>query len=57
VTGEVNGAALEDLVRLCTELGRVRHGAGRGAPGPGTGPAREALEQAIIGGRRWRRGR
>jgi Domain of unknown function (DUF222) len=25
VTGEVNLAALEDLVRLCTELGRLRH--------------------------------
>jgi hypothetical protein len=58
VTGDVNVAALEDLVRLCTELGRLRHG-GDGAdadadckPGasrPGTGPARAALEQAIIG--------
>ena len=25
VTGDVNVAALEDLVRLCTELGRLRH--------------------------------
>ena len=54
VTGDVNAAALEDLVRLCTELGRLRHAAGRadadaGAPGPDTGPAWEALEQAIIG--------
>jgi hypothetical protein len=56
VTGDVNVAALEDLVRLCAELGRLRHGgdgAGAGgepgAPGPGTGLAREALEQAIIG--------
>jgi len=51
VTGDVNVAALEDLVRLCTELGRLRHDGRRYAdvPGPGTGPAREALEQAIIG--------
>jgi len=58
VTGDVNAAALEGLVRLCTELGRLRHdghGADAGAagdpgtPGPDTGPAREALEQAIIG--------
>ena len=58
VTGDVNPAALEDLVRLCTELGKLRHadapGRGRGAaaagrPGPDTGPAREALERAIIG--------
>jgi len=58
VTGDVNVAALEDLVRLCTELGRLRHG-GDGAdavtggdPGdstPDSGPAWEALEQAIIG--------
>jgi hypothetical protein len=52
VTGDVNAAALEDLVRLCTELGRLRHGSGDtdgAALGPGTGPAGEALEQAIIG--------
>ena len=58
VTGDVNAAALEDLVRLCTELGRLRHaGAGAdagpdgqpGVPAPDTGPAREALERAIIG--------
>jgi hypothetical protein len=56
VTGDVNVAALEDLVRLCTELGRLRHdgdgadaGGEPGTPGPDTGPAREALEQAIIG--------
>jgi hypothetical protein len=58
VTGDVNVAALEDLVRLCAELGRLCHGgdgadAGAGgepgSPGPGTGPAWEALEQAIIG--------
>jgi hypothetical protein len=58
VTGDVNVAALQDLVRLCAELGRLRHGgdgadAGAGGdPGdsaPGSGPAWEALEQAIIG--------
>ena len=64
VTGDVNPAALEDLVRLCTELGKLRHadadadadagpdaaaGGEPGPPGPGAGPAREALERAIIG--------
>ena len=55
VTGDVNAAALEDLVRLCAELGKLRHarrrGRGRraGHPGPGTAQAWEALEQAIIG--------
>ena len=68
VTGDVNPAVLEDLVRLCAELGKLRHadaGAGAGAgdradaaaggepgpPGPPSapGPAREALERAIIG--------
>jgi Domain of unknown function (DUF222) len=50
VTGDVNAAALEDLVRLCTELGKLRHRDGdAGAPGPDSGPGPEALEQAIIG--------
>jgi hypothetical protein len=62
VTGDVNPAALEDLVRLCTELGQLRHadagpdaaadacsGDQPDAPVPGTGLAREALERAIIG--------
>jgi hypothetical protein len=61
VTGDVNVEALEDLVRLCTELGQLCHGdagdrdtdAGPdgepGAPGPDTISAREALERAIIG--------
>jgi hypothetical protein len=74
VTGDVDPAVLEDLVRLCTELGKLRHAdtspdaaadadaspdaagdadadaAGEpGAPGPGAGPAREAIERAIIG--------
>jgi len=56
VTGDVNAAALEDLVRLCVELDwrrRADAGAGTvggpGTPAPDTGPAWEALEQAIIG--------
>ncbi len=58
VTGEVNPAALDDLVRLCVELSRLHRpgGAGDGsqagsgaAPGPDTTRAWEALEQAIIG--------
>src|SRR6516165_10046484 len=59
VTGDVNAAALEDLVRLCAELGRLRcgsdpdpgadTGAEPGASRPDAGPARAALEQAIIG--------
>jgi hypothetical protein len=58
VTGDVNTAALEDLVRLCTELGKLRHavagadagpGGQPGVPAPDTGLAREALERAIIG--------
>ena len=59
VTGEVNPAVLDDLVRLCVEL--AGHGPGRCSPGEshtgdgGTGPVpptehgREALEKAIIG--------
>jgi Domain of unknown function (DUF222) len=58
VTGDVNPAALEDLVRLCVELDWRRRdtddadtgtGTGTGEPGRDTGPAWEALEQAIIG--------
>jgi Domain of unknown function (DUF222) len=57
VTGDVNPAALDDLVRLCTELGKLHRvgdgvdagsGGEPGAPAP-CGPAREALERAIIG--------
>ena len=61
VTGDVNAAALEDLVRLCAELDWHRRAGDRdadadagtgdapGAPEPDTGRAWEALEQAIIG--------
>jgi hypothetical protein len=56
VTGDVNVAALEDLVRLCVELDH-RRGSGEAGtsgaepctPGRESGPGREALEQAIIG--------
>jgi len=49
VTGEVNPAALEDLIRLCAELDKRRRARDRaGDPAPDT-PAEEALEQAIIG--------
>ena len=51
VTGEVNYAVLDDLVRLCAELAGLRHGAGSNtsAPAPDTSRAWEALEQAVIG--------
>ena len=50
VTGDVNVDALEDLVRLCVELDRLRQGGGSpGTPAPGTTAARAALEQAVIG--------
>jgi hypothetical protein len=52
VTGDVNPAALDDLVRLCVQLEKVRHHGTRdetSAPAPGTTRAWEALEQAIIG--------
>jgi Domain of unknown function (DUF222) len=61
VTGDVNLGALEDLIRLCTELGQLhRDAAGTGqddAPGPGApdsgadgiARSRDALVQAIIG--------
>ena len=53
VTGDVNPAALDDLVRLCVELDRLRHhhagDGGQSAPAPDTTLAWEALEQAIIG--------
>src|SRR5216683_97310 len=64
VMGEVNPAALDDLVRLCLELARLHRPGGaddgdpaapgpddgdRAAPGADTTRAWEALEQAIIG--------
>ena len=52
VTGEVNPAALEDLIRLCAELDKRRraedHNGDADDPAPDT-LAEEALEQAIIG--------
>ena len=51
VTGDVNPAALDDMVRLCVELDRLRHRAtsAQAAPEPDTARAWEALEQAVIG--------
>jgi hypothetical protein len=57
VTEDVNPAALDDLVKLCVQLYKLRHGAGTGSDGTGdqgvpvSGAARawEALKQAIIG--------
>jgi hypothetical protein len=63
VTGDVNLGALEDLIRLCTELGQLHRDASGtaqddapdpGAPdsdadGPGIARSRDALVQAIIG--------
>src|SRR5256886_16179345 len=52
VTGDVNVDALEDLVRLCVELDRVRRpddGDGPAEPAADTTPAWAALEQAVIG--------
>ena len=62
VTGEVNPAALDDLVRLCVDLDWLRRhpcagtageatggDSGQGAPGQDTARAWEALERAIIG--------
>jgi hypothetical protein len=46
VTGDVNLGALEDLIRLCTELGRLHHDQG-GQDDPAS--AKDALTQAIIG--------
>ena len=58
VTGEINLGALDDLVRLCTQLGKLHHhgdsdgdcgGPAAPEPAPGAARARDALEQAIIG--------
>ena len=39
VTGEVNPAALEDMVRLCVQLDKLRHGTPDGDGADGTGAA------------------
>ena len=52
VTGDVNVEALEDLVRLCVELDRLRRADDRDRPdmsAPDTTAAWAALEQAVIG--------
>ncbi len=49
VTGDVNPAALDHLVRLCVELDRLRHHPAEATPEPDTARAWEALEQAVIG--------
>ena len=60
VTGDVNPAALDDLVRLCVQIDKLWHhphgssegdddGEAQTAPRPDTTRAWEALEQAIIG--------
>jgi hypothetical protein len=46
VTGHVNLGALEDLIRLCTELGRIHHDHGGQDD---SARAEDALTQAIIG--------
>jgi len=46
VTGDINVGALDDLVRLCVELDKLRQG---GEARPGTTAARAAVEQAVIG--------
>jgi hypothetical protein len=46
VTGDLDPAALDDLVDLCVELDRLRRD---GKARPDTGPAWQALEQAVIG--------
>jgi Domain of unknown function (DUF222) len=61
VTGDVNPAVLEDLVRLCAELGKLRHAdagpdaagdaaadaAAGGEPGPDTGPGAGPAREAL----------
>ena len=51
VTGEVNPGAMDELVRLCVQLDRLRHGRrdGEAAPAVDTARAWEAIEQAVIG--------
>ena len=47
VTGDVNLGALEDLIRLCTELGQLHQDAA--ADSPDIAQSEDALVQAIIG--------
>jgi Domain of unknown function (DUF222) len=47
VTGDVNLGALEDLIRLCTELGQLHRDAAAGSPD--IARSEDALVQAIIG--------
>jgi hypothetical protein len=50
VTGDIDVDAVEDLVRLCVELDRLRRDGGSpDTPAAGTTAARAALEQAVIG--------
>jgi hypothetical protein len=49
VTGDVNVDALEDLVRLCVELDRLRQGGQGGEARPDTTAAWAAIERAVIG--------
>ena len=49
VTGDVNVDALEDMVRLCVELDRLRRGGSPDTPAAETTAARAAVEQAVIG--------
>ena len=50
VTGDVNVDALEDLVRLCVELDRLRQGGDSpDTPAADTTAAWAAVEQAVIG--------
>ena len=50
VTGDINVDALDDLVRLCVELDRLRRdGDGPDTPAADTTAAWAALEQAVIG--------
>ena len=55
VTGEVNPAALEDLVRLCVQLGRLRHH-GAGGTGQGGGAPRRRPRRRRPRRRRRQRG-
>ena len=50
VTGDVNVAALEDLVRLCAELGRLRQrGTAARRPARAPAPPGKRSSEAIIG--------